>query len=147
MFDLIPFRKRNEELFGHMLKSFNEVFEQNGLFTLGEGFNSFRTDIMEKENAYYVEAELPGFAKEDISIEYENNQLTIKAKRELLTEEKDKNEKVIRQERHFGEFLRRFYVEDIKDDEIMAKLEDGILKIEIPKRSPGKPGRNKIEIH
>lgn len=147
MFDLMPFRKRNEDLFGHMLKSFNEVFEQNGLSPLNGNFNSFRTDIVEKENAYFVEAELPGFAKEDITIDLKNNQLIIRAQRNNQEEQKDSNDRVIRRERHYGEFVRQFYVDNIKEDEITAKLVDGILKIEIPKQESFQPPNKRIDIN
>lgn len=142
----MPFRRRNEDLFEHMLKSFNEVFDPNNLTPLTGHFNSFRTDIMEKENAYYVEAELPGFEKEDITIELDHNQLTIKAKRNQLEETKDEDNKMIRQERHYGEFVRQFYVDNIIEDQIKAKLENGLLKIEIPKKHQHKPSQKRIEI-
>ena len=107
---------------------------------------SFRTDITETKNAYLVEAELPGFAKEDITIDVNSNQLTIRAKREQLEETKDKYDKIIRKERHYGEFLRQFYVDNIKEDDIKAKLEDGVLKIEIPKNISQESKGKQIEI-
>lgn len=146
MFDLMPFRRRNEDVFGRMLKTFNEVFDQNGLSPFNGEAKSFRTDITETKNAYLVEAELPGFSKEDITIDVDNNQLTIRAKREQLEETKDKDDKVIRKERHYGEFLRQFYVDNIKENEIQAKLENGILKIEIPKNTPKEAKGVQIEI-
>lgn len=147
MFDLMPFRKRNEDALERMFKSFNEVFEQNGLSPLNGKVNSFKTDITEKEDAYYVEAELPGFSKEDIDIEVNNNYLTIRAERNQVEEEKDKNDIVVRRERHYGKFFRQFYIDDIKEQEIEAKLEEGILKIKLPKLNTEKPNRQRIEIH
>lgn len=147
MFDLMPFHKRNEDLFSHMLRAFNEGFQANKLTSLNERFSTFRTDIVEKENAYYVEAELPGFDKKDINIDLNDNRLTIHAKRDQTDEQKDENDKVIRQERNYGEFVRSFYVDNINKDAITAKFENGLLKMEIPKLQPVNTQRKQIEIH
>jgi HSP20 family protein len=144
MLDLIPFRKRNEDLVGRMFKSFYDVFNQNDLFD--EKFNSFKTDITETKDAYLLEAELPGFNKEDITIDIYNNQLTIRAKKDEVEETKDKNDKIIRKERHYGEMIRQFYVDNIIEDEIQAKLDNGVLKIKIPKKNIKELNGKKIEI-
>ncbi|MGC5773993.1 Hsp20/alpha crystallin family protein [Paenibacillus pabuli] len=146
MFDLIPFRKRNEDLFGHMLKSFNDMVESPFLSPFGTGVQSFRTDIREEENRYLVEAELPGIAKEDIDIQVEGNELIIRAKRNETTEQKDDTNRIIRQERRSGEFIRRFYVEHIDEENIKARLENGLLKLDIPKRPGEDHSRKRIRI-
>ncbi|WP_458462517.1 Hsp20/alpha crystallin family protein [Paenibacillus sp.] len=146
MFDLIPFRKRNEDPFGHMLKSFNDMVETSFLSPLGTGSQPFRTDIREEEDRYSVEAELPGIAKEDIDIQVEGNELIIRAKRNEDYEEKDDSNRVIRRERRSGEFIRRFYVDHIDDENIKARLEDGVLKLEIPKRPGDDQPRRRILI-
>lgn len=146
MFDLMPFRRRTEDAFERMLRTFDDMFEDR--FPLLDGrTNSFRLDIAEDENAYYVEAELPGFDKDDIVIEYDNNYLTIRAERDEIEEAKDKKEKFIRRERRYGKFVRQFYVDNIKEDEIKATLNKGILNIEIPKlKTDEAPPRKRIEI-
>jgi len=146
MFDLIPFRKRNEDLFGHMLKSFNDMVESPFLSPFGTGLQPFRTDIREEENKYLVEAELPGIAKEDINIQVEGNELIIRAKRNEMTEQKDDTNRIIRQERRSGEFIRRFYVEHIDEENIKARLENGVLKLDIPKRPGEDHSRKSIQI-
>ncbi|WAA12047.1 Hsp20/alpha crystallin family protein [Fervidibacillus halotolerans] len=147
MFDLTPFRKMSEDLFEQIAKSFNEAFEQtSSISPLSPSVHSFRTDVMEKEDAYYVVAELPGFTKDDITIEVEDNRLIIRAKRDEVTEERDDTNKYIRKERRYGEFVRQFYVDDIDENGIKAKLDNGILKLEIPKLQPSKPKRRTIEI-
>ncbi|WP_405153487.1 Hsp20/alpha crystallin family protein [Paenibacillus sp. FSL K6-0108] len=146
MFDLIPFRKRNEDLFGHMLKSFNDMVESPFLSPFGTGLQPFRTDIREEENKYLVEAELPGIAKEDIDIHVEGNELIIRAKRNEMTEQKDDTNRIIRQERRSGEFIRRFYVEHIDEENIKARLENGVLKLDIPKRPGEDHSRKSIQI-
>ncbi|PQP85127.1 Hsp20/alpha crystallin family protein [Paenibacillus sp. PCH8] len=146
MFDLIPFRKRNEDPFGHMLKSFNDLVETSFLSPFGAGSQPFRTDIREEEDKYLVEAELPGIAKEDIDIQVEGSELIIRAKRNEDYEEKDDSNRVIRRERRSGEFIRRFYVDHIDEEHIKARLENGLLKLEIPKRQGDDPTRRRIQI-
>lgn len=145
MFELKPFGK-TEDLFERMLKSFNEVFDRNEISALQSNFNTFRTDVRETEKAYFVEAELPGFEKEDITIDADDNYLTIHAKRDVKEETRGEDDQIIRQERRYGEFMRRFYVDNMNEEKIKAKLKKGILKIEIPKLKPTKPSRKQIEI-
>ncbi|MFO7343139.1 MAG: Hsp20/alpha crystallin family protein [Bacillaceae bacterium] len=145
MFDLIP-RKHYEDTFKKMLKAMNEFFDEPFDNLLGNEPHSFRTDIIEKDDAYYVEAELPGFTKDDIQVEIENNYLTIRAKREEKNEAKDENRRFIRQERRYGEYVRRFYVDNINEQDIKAKLENGVLKLEIPKYQPEKSKKKQIPI-
>ncbi|WP_440111482.1 Hsp20/alpha crystallin family protein [Paenibacillus sp. QZ-Y1] len=146
MFDLIPFRKRNEDPFGHMLKSFNDMVETSFLSPFGSGSQPFRTDIREEKDKYWVEAELPGIAKEDIDIQVEGSELIIHAKRNEDYEEKDDSNRVIRRERRSGEFIRSFYVDHIDEENIKARLEDGVLKLEIPKRPGDDHSRRRILI-
>lgn len=146
MFDLTPFR-RMSDLFDEMEKSFNQIFDTRRNFgSLDIGLNSFRTDVLEEEDAYYVVADLPGFTKDDITIEFEDNRLTIRAKRDEQLEQKDETKNYIRKERRYGEFVRSFYVENIKQDEIRAKLENGVLRVKLPKIEPSKPKRKTIDI-
>lgn len=143
MFDLRPFNRRNEDLFERFRKAFDDMFNQDFLPTLGEDFKSLRTDITENKDVYIVQADLPGFSKDDIQIDIENNQLTIRAKRDDMTEERDKDNHVIRKERHFGEFVRSFYVDNIDHDRIEATLDNGVLKITLPKITPDDNGNSK----
>lgn len=140
VFDLRPFRRRNEDLFERFTKAFDDAFNQDFLPTLGNEFKSLRTDITESNDAYLVQADLPGFSKDDIQIDIENNRLTIRAKREDKTEERDDEDRIIRKERHFGEFVRSFYVDNIDQNRVEAKLEDGVLKITLPKLKPDDNG-------
>ena len=72
MFDLIPFAAKSRDLFD----SFDRRFWGEGTAALGD----FRTDIIEENDKYVLEAELPGFKREDISIDVEDDRLTITAK-------------------------------------------------------------------
>ncbi|MGN0169234.1 MAG: Hsp20/alpha crystallin family protein [Lachnospiraceae bacterium] len=94
-----------------------------------------RTDIKESESGYELGIELPGYQKEDVQAELKEGYLTITAKTQQENDEKDDNGKFIRRERYYGSCSRSFYVgEDIKQEDIKAKFENGILKIGIPKK-------------
>ncbi len=94
-----------------------------------------KTDIKETEGGYEVAIELPGYKKEDVQAELKDGNLTITATRNVNNDEKDKDGKYIRRERFYGNCSRAFYVgEDITQEDIKAKFEDGILKLQIPKK-------------
>ena len=96
-----------------------------------------KTDVHEHEDHYEVDIDLPGFKKEEITLSLENGYLTVNAAKGLDKDEKDKKGKLIRQERYSGAMSRSFYVGDeVTQEEIKAKFENGVLKIEIPKKEP-----------
>ena len=93
-----------------------------------------RTDIQEKDGNYLLDVELPGFFKEDIRIELTEGYLTISAQTAKEADDKAAGT-FIHRERYTGSCKRSFYVgEDIKQDDIKAKFENGILKISVPKK-------------
>lgn len=89
-----------------------------------------KLDLYEKGGSYFVEADLPGYSKEDIKLTYENGYLTIHAKSQ--TERVEENN-YIYQERHVGEYLRRIYLNDVNETNIQAKFDKGILMIQLEK--------------
>ena len=96
--------------------------------------NLMKTDVRETENTYEVDIDLPGFKKDEISVDLQDGYLTIRASKGLDKDQKDKEGKYIRQERYAGACSRSFYVGDVEADQIAAKYEDGILKISLPKQ-------------
>lgn len=97
--------------------------------------NMMKTDVRENETNYEVAIDLPGFKKEEVNARLENGYLIISASKNLDRDQKDSKGKYIRQERYLGSMCRSFYVgDDISQEEIHAKFEDGILKLEIPKK-------------
>ena len=96
--------------------------------------NLMKTDVRETENTYEVDVDLPGFKKDEISVDLQDGYLTIRATKGLDKDQKDKEGKYIRQERYAGACSRSFYVGDVEADQIAAKYEDGILKISLPKQ-------------
>ena len=106
------------------------------------------TDVKEHENNYEVEIDLPGFKKEEITIELNEGYLTITASKGLDEDEKNKQGKIVRQERYAGVMQRSYYVgEQMTTEDIKAKYEDGVLKLEIPKKEEKKlPEKHTIMI-
>ena len=104
-----------------------------------------RTDIKETEDHYELAVELPGFKKEDLNIELDNGYLTITAAKGLDKDETTKKGKVIRQERWSGTMQRSFYVGDaLTEADIGAKLEHGVLSLNIPKKDEKKLPEKKV---
>lgn len=99
--------------------------------------NMMKTDIKQTEAGYEMDIDLPGFKKEDVTAKLENGYLTISASKGVDKDEKNDEGVYIRRERYVGQCSRSFYVgEDVKQEEIKAKFEDGILKVFIPKTEP-----------
>lgn len=94
-----------------------------------------KCDIYEKDNMYHVEVDVPGFNKNDINIEINKGTLSIIA--EKKGEEKEENEKkYLRRERSsYGKYQRSFYLGDVDEENVEATFKNGILKIEIPKKT------------
>ncbi len=112
--------------------------------------NLMRTDVREKEDGFEIDIDLPGFKKEDVELTLENGCLNITAAKNLNKDEKDeKTGKVIRQERYAGSMSRSFYVgEDVTEDDISAKMENGVLSLHLPKKEhqPELPQKKTIAI-
>lgn len=106
-----------------------------------------KTDVKETDGTYELEIDLPGFKKDEIGVKLEDGYMTISASKGLDTEKKDKHGKIIRQERYAGAMQRSFYVgEGVKTEDVKAKYEDGVLKLDIPKKELNLPGNNTINI-
>lgn len=146
MFEMIPFRKNNLSMRDDFFAPFFKNFFNDDLFTAMTNINeSFKVDLKETDENYLVEADLPGIKKEAIDIDYSNNYLIISAKRDDCMEETKEN--YVRRERHYGEFKRSFYVDNVDENEIDASFKDGVLRIVLPKMTKGKGRKRKIDIH
>ena len=101
--------------------------------------NVMKTDVRESEDGYEVIVDLPGFKKDEIEVQLENGYLNISAAKGLDKDEEDKKGKYIRKERYAGALSRTFYLgEEIREEEIKAKFENGILSVSIPKEEEKK---------
>jgi len=128
------------------LDSFERAFFSDPFFANTMPVNTFRTDIsLEGENVI-LEAELPGFAKEEISLAVKDDILTISAEHSSDEGKKDENGAYITRECRYGSFTRSFDVSAIDIDAITAAYENGILKLTMPKKTPVEPESKKIEI-
>ena len=97
--------------------------------------NIMKTDIKEHDGGYELDIDLPGFKKDEITIDLDNGYLTISAEKGLDKDEQDKKGKYIRRERYAGAVQRSFYVGDaVTEEDVKAKFEDGILRLSIPKK-------------
>ncbi len=106
--------------------------------------NMMKTDVRETDNSYELDIDLPGFKKDEIKVELDNGYLSISAAKGLDKDEEKKDGKYIRRERYAGAMNRTFYVGDnLTQQDIQAKFEDGILKIIVPKKDVQQIEQNK----
>lgn len=127
-----------EDLFDEMMNfPFEDEFfgKHNPLYGK-HAKNMMKTDVRETDGSYEVDIDLPGFKKDEISAELKNGYLTISAAKGLDKDEKDKKTgNYIRRERYAGSMSRSFYVgDDVAQEDIYAKFENGILQLTIPKK-------------
>lgn len=94
--------------------------------------DKMKCDIYEKDGIYHIEADIPGFKKEDIKIEFNKGNLVISASKNIEDNDEDKN--YIRRERTTTKYQRSFYLGEVDEDGIDALFKHGTLKITIPKR-------------
>lgn len=144
MFDMTPFKKdslnRKDDFLTPLL---NNLFD-NDFFNAMSNRGNFRADLKETNDSYLVVADLPGVKKGDIDIEFQNDNLVITAKREEAVE--DNKESYVRRERHYGEFRRSFYIDNVDEDKVEAKFEEGVLRIHLPKLTKDDENKRKINI-
>ncbi len=116
-------------------RMFNNAFLRNPV--MGKrASHVMKTDVRETENSYELDVDLPGFKKDEVNVQLENGYLTISAGKKVDKEVKDEKGTYIRRERYDGACTRSFYVgEDIRKDDIAAKMEDGILRLTFPKKA------------
>ena len=145
MFELTPFSRRNHKLSTYNpFQAFDELEKE---FFGNNSLSEFKTDIKDTGSAYELEADLPGFKKEDIHIDIDDNYLTISAQRHSEMEQKDQKGNFIRCERSFGSFERSFDISGVKTEDIKAEYKDGVLKLTMPKTQEEKtPNRRRLDI-
>lgn len=106
--------------------------------------SDMKTDIVETENSYQMEIEMPGFDKENINISLENEYLTVEANKSEEQEENENN-RFIKRERSTT-CKRSYYVGDFKEEDVKAKYENGILNLTLTKALPEKVEAKKIAV-
>ena len=144
MFELIPFDHHMRRMAN--FDPFRELEDmERSFWGSGHSVSAFRTDVIDTGDAYQLQAELPGFKKEDISIDVENDVLTISAERKLENDENSKPN-YVKRERFYGSFSRSFDVSGINVDAIEAAYNDGILTLNMPKKLEAAPAKRSLEI-
>ena len=134
-----PFREMEQlqkDFFGD---PFTDFFDRSDLA-------EFKTDVLDEGDHYELEADLPGFQKEDIKLELQGDNLVISAQRHSNAEEKNKDGKVIRMERSYGSYQRSFNVSQIDTDHIRAAYDNGVLKLTLPKQQAQIPQSRVLQI-
>ena len=133
---LVP---RNNNLgFSLFDNMFDDMF-RDPFFTSSNTTKLMKTDIQEKDDKYILDMDLPGYDKEDIKAQLKDGYLTISAQKNTSNDEKDEEGTYIRRERYCGKCSRSFYVGDsIKEEDIKASFNNGILELTFPKEVPQK---------
>ena len=119
-------------IFGEsLLSNWMDFPFDRSFFSAKEGM---KTDVKEVDDGYELDIDIPGFQKDDIKARLTDGYLTITASKGENKEEKDKDGRYIRRERYSGSMSRSFYVGSaVKEEDIRAKFENGILKLSVPK--------------
>ena len=141
MFGMIPFERSNDNFFD-LFDNFERKFFGNSAAALPD----FRTDIRDAGDRYILEAELPGFQKEDIKLDLKDGILTISAQHGENKEEEDDKGSYIRRERRYGSFTRSFDVTGVDEEHITAAYNNGVLELNLPKAVPVVPEAKRIAI-
>ena len=135
---LLPSANVMNSIFGESL--FDDFFEDfarpmRAASRYNGSTSIMRTDVKESDTGYELDIDLPGCKKENVKAELNNGYLTINAETSQNNDQKDEDGKYIRRERYYGTCSRSFYVgEEVQQEDIKARFEDGILKVMVPKK-------------
>ena len=141
---LVPYMRKNNSVSNYNpFRSFDD-FER--AFWNDNSLEAFHTDIVDNGSEFVLEADLPGFKKEDIHVDLTGDQLTISAERHSSSEDKDKKNRYVRCERSYGSFSRSFDTTGINTDGIKGTYENGVLKLTLPKRVETQPESRRLNL-
>ena len=141
MFGMIPF-ERSDDNFFDLFDNFERKFFGNSNAAIPD----FRTDIRDAGDRFVLEAELPGFNKEDIKLDVKDGILTISAQHTENKDEEDDKGSYIRRERRYGSFTRSFDITGVDEEHITASYNNGVLELNLPKAVPVVPAAKRIAI-
>lgn len=132
MFGLMPFRTDTDAMGGSLAGFMSDFFNDDFLTPMGMNFDmsrfNMKADMRETDNEYLISAKLPGVNKEDISLDYNNNNLTIRARKAQCSNNSDNCSM-----RSYGEVSRSFYLDNVDKEGIRARFQNGELQIIAPK--------------
>ena len=145
MFNLTPYERKINNI--NLWNPFRELDEiEKNFFGNGNANVAFKTDIKDEGDHYLLEADLPGFKKDNVNIDIDDGYLTITATRKSEYEDKDKKGNYVRCERSYGSYTRSFSLDGIDSENIAAELVDGVLKLTLPKQVKETPKTRRLEI-
>ena len=136
MSGLIPFNRKQNDLMNIGFDDFSNMLDDffTGSWPIQRSLagDTFKIDIQDNDTEYTIEAELPGVKKEDVEITLNDGRLNLSVKKEEVSENKSK--KYIHRERKYAQMSRSILLADADDEDIKAKLEEGVLTIQVPKK-------------
>ena len=136
MAGLIPFNRKQNDLMNIGFDDFSNMLDDffTGSWPIQRSLagDTFKIDIQDNDTEYTIEAELPGVKKEDVEITLNDGRLNLSVKKEEVSENKRK--KYIHRERKYAQMSRSILLADADDEGIKAKLEEGVLTIQVPKK-------------
>ncbi|MCL1913665.1 MAG: Hsp20/alpha crystallin family protein [Eubacteriaceae bacterium] len=131
------YNSRNHPAVPRRFGLFEDFFDDAWNWPAARSTNHFRIDVRETENEYFVEAEMPGVNREEISVDFNDGHLTISVNKNEDKENKSTN--YLHRERHWTGMQRTIHLSEAGDEGVKAKLQDGMLKVEVPKSKKSKP--------
>ena len=143
MFELTPYERRHQRA---LFNPFRDMDNFEKSFWGDMATADFKTDIKDNGKEYVLEADLPGFKKEDIHVDVADDRLTVTAERHSNFEDKDKKNKYVRCERSYGTYARSFDISGIDAKAIKAAYSDGVLRVTLPKQKEVPASSRRLEI-
>lgn len=143
MFGMMPFSNRADTVFD-AFDNFDRFFQSS---TRGADRRAFRTDIRDENDSYVLEAEIPGFRKDEIALDLKEGILTITAEHRQDEEKPQDDGSYLRRERSYSSYSRSFDVNGIDESGISAAYENGVLRLNLPKVKPVEPEVKRISIN
>lgn len=142
--------RRNNSLINSNFRDFDSMidsFFNDDFLTRGSVYEStFKVDVSQTDKGYLVEAEMPGFDKDEINISLDDGKLVISASKNEEIDKSDDEKNYIHRERRSSKVSRSMYFDNIDEDSVKAELEDGILSISLGKKEL-KDNKKQIEIN
>ena len=139
---LVPYSRKNHSVYN----PFQDFDDLEKAFFSDRSLGELKTDIKDLGESYALEADLPGFKKEDIHVDVKDNTLSITAERHSEFEQKEKKNSFLRCERSFGSYSRSFDISGIDCANIKAGYKDGVLTLTLPKQKKEEPTGRRLEI-
>lgn len=127
MFELTPYGRRGRQMWNQLGRTLNDA---HSMMNFGMG-----TDVIDRGDHFELNAELPGFEKDEIKIGLQGDRLVISAERKQDAERKDEDGKYVYRERSYGSYNRSFDIRGIDTDKITAAYTNGVLQLRLPKLS------------